>query len=58
MNESHRLERIRVLKALIKNLECQSFDMFNDVYSLTPREQVEEEIVVLRIELLSLQKSV
>lgn len=58
MKESQRLERIRVIRALIKNLEHQSFDMFNDIYSLTPREQVEEEIAMLKIELLALQKTV
>lgn len=58
MNESQRLERIRVIKAMIKNLEHQSFDMFCDIYSMTPREQVEGEIAHLKIELLALQKSV
>lgn len=57
MKDSNRLERIRVLKSLIKNLEYQSFDMFNDIYSLTPREQVENEIEVLKAELRTLQLS-
>lgn len=55
MDNSNRLERIRVIKSLIKNLEYQSFDMFNDIYSLTPREQVEQEIEQLKIELRTLQ---
>lgn len=55
MDNSTRLERIRVIKSLIKNLEYQSFDMFNDIYSLTPREQVEQEIEQLKIELRTLQ---
>lgn len=54
MKDSNRLERIRVIKTLIKNLEHQSFDMFNDFYSLIPREQVEQEIEVLKAELRTL----
>lgn len=57
MEESRRLERIRVIKKLLKSLEYQAFDMFNDVYSITPREQVESEIEVLKEELRTLQLS-
>lgn len=44
-------ERIRVIKQQIKYLQHQQFDMFNDVYSMTPRVAVEEEIEVLQNEL-------
>ena len=54
MNHSRRLERIRVVKSLIKNLEYQSFDMFNDFYSNGSRELIEEELIVLREELRTL----
>lgn len=47
-------ERIRVIKQQIKYLQHQQFDMFNDVYSMTPRVAVEEEIEVLQIELRKL----
>lgn len=47
-------ERIRVIKQQIKYLQHQQFDMFNDVYSMTPRIAVEEEIEVLQNELKKL----
>lgn len=51
MSSEANKEKIRVIKQQIKYLQHQQFDMFNDVYSMTPRVAVEEEIEVLQNEL-------
>lgn len=54
MSSEANKERIRVIKQQIKYLQHQYFDMFNDVYSMTPRVAVEEELEVLQAELKKL----
>lgn len=54
MSSEVKKERIRVIKQQIKYLQHQQFDMFNDVYSMTPRVAVEEEIEVLQVVLKKL----